>query len=62
MEILWVLYLTVCGNLNCMTQEVQRFEDRAKCVKSLALHEMIPMDGNFKTVNYKCRPKDSIDV
>ena len=45
-----------------MTQEVQRFEDRAKCVKSQALHEMIPIDGNFKTVNYSCRPKDSIDV
>ncbi|MBK93303.1 MAG: hypothetical protein CMP33_03430 [Rickettsiales bacterium] len=62
MEILWVLYLTVCGNFNCMTQEVQRFENQAKCVASQAMHEMIPVDGNFKKVSYRCRPKDSIDV
>ena len=53
MEILWVLYLTVCGNFNCMTQEVQRFENQAKCVASQAMHEMIPVDGNFKKVSYR---------
>ncbi len=62
MEVLWVLYLTVCTNLNCMTQEVQRFENRGNCIDMQMVHEELPVDGNWKSVNYSCRPKDSLNA
>jgi len=62
MEILWVLYLTVCGTGSCLTQEVQRFENQAVCNYNKVMYERIPQDGKWKSVRYVCRPKDSINA
>ena len=50
MEVLWVLYLTVCTNLNCMTQEVQRFENRGNCIDMQMVHEELPIDEFFNKI------------
>ena len=62
MEILWVLYLTVCSSSQCLTQEVQRFENKEQCIDMQEVHKSLPADGNWKSVLYVCRPKDSLNA
>ena len=55
MEIIWSLMLTVCMDSQyCIKQDVQWFEEKYQCVAMKALHEELPIDGDWKTVNYEC--------
>jgi len=55
MEIIWSLMLTVClDSHTCIEQSVQWFDEKTQCVEAQAIHEGIPPDGNWKSVNYKC--------
>ena len=62
MDILREIYLTVCGSSQCVTQEVQQFDHKAQCLVKQELHEQIPTDGQWKTIDYFCKPKDSINA
>ena len=47
--------LTVCmDSQSCIKQDVQWFEEKYQCVEMKALHEELPIDGDWKTINYKC--------
>ena len=54
MEVIWTLLLTVCSTSHCATQTVQWFEEKPQCVEMKLLHEELPQDGQWKSVNYKC--------
>jgi hypothetical protein len=55
MEIIWSLMLTVCmDSQSCIKQDVQWFEEKYQCVAMKALHEELPIDGDWKTIDYKC--------
>ena len=55
MEIIWSLMLTVCmDSQHCVKQDVQWFEERNQCIEMQAIHEELPIDGDWKTVDYKC--------
>ena len=54
MEVIWTLLLTVCSTSHCATQTVQWFEEKLQCVEMKLLHEELPQDGQWKSVNYKC--------
>jgi|TARA_B100001996_G_scaffold94628_2_gene70839 hypothetical protein len=60
MEIIWVLLLSVCTSQKCVTQEVKEFLSEDKCISSQVAHELIPTDGKWDSIIYKCQPKDSI--
>ena len=47
--------LTVCmDSQSCIKQDVQWFEEKYQCVAMKALHEELPIDGDWKTIDYKC--------
>ena len=54
MEVIWTLLLTVCSTSHCATQTVQWFEEKPQCVEMKLLHEELPQDGHWKSINYKC--------
>ena len=55
MEVIWSLMLTVCmDSQSCINQSVQWFEEKAECIKMQMLHEDLPIDGDWTTVDYKC--------
>tara|TARA_R100001460_G_scaffold49880_2_gene88162 strand:- start:8391 stop:8579 length:189 start_codon:yes stop_codon:yes gene_type:complete len=54
MEVIWSLLLTVCGELHCVNQTIQWFEEKPQCMEMKQLHEELPQDGNWKTVEYNC--------
>ena len=55
MEIIWSLMLTVCmDSQSCIQQTVQWFDEKNQCFEMKMLHEELPVDGHWKTINYKC--------
>ena len=55
MEIIWSLMLTVCmDSQTCVEQSVQWFEEKNQCIEMQAVHEELPIDGNWKTIDYRC--------
>ena len=55
MEIIWSLMLTVCmDSQSCIQQTVQWFDEKNQCFETKMLHEELPVDGHWKTINYKC--------
>jgi hypothetical protein len=60
MEIIWHILLTVCLNGNCVSQDVQWFEQEDECKSMLVVYSEIPADGNWDTVEYVCKPVGSI--
>lgn len=53
-EIIWTLLLTVCSDANCATQTIQWFEEKPQCVEMRQIHEELPIDGHWKSVEYTC--------
>jgi hypothetical protein len=54
--IIWSLMLTVCTQEDaCFKQTIQWFENEPECLEFKALHESIPADGGWKTVDYTCQ-------
>tara|TARA_A100000171_G_C2038770_1_gene99372 strand:- start:336 stop:578 length:243 start_codon:yes stop_codon:yes gene_type:complete len=55
MDIIWSLMLTVCmDSQSCIQQDIQWFEEKFQCVAMKTLHEELPVDGDWKTIDYKC--------
>ena len=47
---------------SCIKQDVQWFEEKYQCVEMKALHEELPIDGDWKSVEYVCKPVGSKEV
>ena len=39
---------------SCVQQSIQWFEEKSECIEMQTLHEELPIDGDWKTVDYKC--------
>ena len=54
-HIIWALVLNVCfADGQCFNQTIQWFEKEPECLEFKAIHESIPQDGNWKSVEYTC--------
>ena len=62
MEIIWVLILSVCTIDRCITQNVLETNAQDKCMNEKILHEELPQDGGWKTVEYKCQLLNSVEI
>ena len=52
---IFALTLTVCWNDGtCVAQRIELYNSMNSCVTSKLQHESIPVDGEFKSVVYKC--------
>lgn len=60
LQILWHLLLTVCSGSNCLEQEIQWFENKHSCEIMRSQYIQIPPDGDWDTVNYVCKPINSV--
>ena len=60
MEIIWHILLTVCLKSECVSQDIQWFDTKEECLKMLPVYTDLPQDGNWDSVLYICKPKDSI--
>lgn len=47
---------------SCVNQEIQWFEDKQDCVEFKLLHEELPKDGNWSTVEYKCKLLNGVET
>ncbi len=60
MQVIWHLLLTVCSGTDCLEQDVQWFESKKSCEIMRIQYEEIPVDGDWDTVNYVCKPINSV--
>jgi len=60
MSVIWHILLTVCSGSTCLEQDVQWFDSEKECQTMLVEYVAIPADGDWDTVTYVCKPKDSI--
>ena len=56
MEIIWQILLTVCLGSTCIDQDIQWFENKTDCVEMLQTYTELPIDGDWDTVEYECKP------
>ena len=55
MNIIWSLIVIACmDSQSCVKHDIQWFEEKYQCVAMKALHEELPVDGDSKTIDYKC--------
>jgi len=52
---IWALLLTACMETTCVKQSIQWFEKQQECISFKVLHEELPQDGSWTTVEYKCK-------
>ena len=54
MAIQWVLILSVCSHLACVSQNIQSYKSEETCNKSKEWYVNFPVDGNspWKSVDY----------
>ena len=62
MDIVWVLILSVCSTNQCVTQTISSYQNEEQCIVIKNEHERIPEDGDWKSVNYICKPENSIKI
>jgi len=62
MEIIWVLILSVCNTDHCITQTISETTTQVKCINEKILHEELPEDGGWKTVEYKCELLNNVEA
>tara|TARA_R100000995_G_scaffold82585_1_gene56696 strand:- start:205 stop:399 length:195 start_codon:yes stop_codon:yes gene_type:complete len=54
--IIWALVLTACTSSGeCYNQTIQWFDGEPECLEIKAIHESIPPDDSWKTVDYTCK-------
>ena len=53
-NIVWVLMLSVCNTDQCITQTVLETTAKDRCMYHKIMHEQLPIDGDWKTIEYKC--------
>lgn len=51
--------LTACLGSECRVQDVQWFETKMECEVTKGLYEQIPLDGDWTSVEYVCKPVGS---
>ena len=59
-EVIWHILLTVCSGSTCLEQDIQWFDKKEDCQTMLVQYVEIPVDGDWDTVEYVCKPKGSI--
>ncbi|HUV85321.1 MAG TPA: hypothetical protein VMV86_06385 [Methanosarcinales archaeon] len=52
---LWSLILTACTATGCVEQTIQWFEVNQECIEFKVLHEELPKDGSWSTIEYECK-------
>ena len=62
MEIIWVLVLSVRTTDRCITQTVLETNTKNKCVNEKVLHEELPVDGPWRTIEYNCKLLNDLEV
>jgi len=62
MEVIWQILLTVCLGSTCLDQDIQHFDTKLECDKTLELYLELPSDGDWDTVEYQCKPINSISI
>lgn len=62
MEVIWQILLTVCLGSTCLEQDIQHFDTKLDCDKTLELYSELPSDGDWDTVDYQCKPINSIST
>tara|TARA_B100001094_G_scaffold247163_1_gene243931 strand:- start:72 stop:260 length:189 start_codon:yes stop_codon:yes gene_type:complete len=62
MDIVWVLMLSVCSTNQCVTQTISSYQNEEQCLVIKNEHETIPPDGYWKSINYICKPENSIKI
>jgi len=60
MSIIWHILLTVCSGSNCVEQDVQWFKTQSECEVMMVEYTEIPVDGDWDTVEFICKPVGSI--
>ena len=58
-NVIWVLMLSVCNTDQCVTQTVLETTAKDRCMYHKIMHEQLPKDGNWKSITYICKPKNS---
>ena len=58
--IIWHLFLTVCSGSTCIEQDVQWFQTQSECEVMMVEYTEIPVDGDWDTVEFICKPVGSI--
>lgn len=58
-NIVWVLLLSVCNTEQCITQTVLETSAKDRCMYHKIMHEQLPKDGDWKSITYICKPKNS---
>ena len=59
MQTIWHILLTVCSGSTCLEQDVQWFAKEQQCKAMLVEYVEIPVDGDWDTVEYVCKPVGS---
>ncbi len=59
---IWSLMLTACMQSTCVEQSIQWFEDKQECIEYKLLHEELPKDGNWSTVDYVCTLVNGVET
>lgn len=62
MEIIWHILLTVCLGSDCIEQDIQWFDTKEECYKTLESYVSIPTDGDWDTVQYICKPLGGVRI
>jgi len=60
METIWHILLTVCSGSTCQEQDVQWFKTQSECEVMMVEYTEIPVDGDWDTVEFICKPVGSI--
>mgnify|MGYP001208324093 CR=1 FL=1 len=60
METIWHILLTVCSGSTCLEQDVQWFKTQSECEVMMVEYTEIPVDGDWDTVEFICKPVGSI--
>jgi hypothetical protein len=65
MELLWAIYLQVCLQSTCLSQEIQRFDPpqaEIACEAMLPAYTEIPSDKGWDSVEWVCKPLGSTET
>lgn len=62
MDVIWHILLTVCLGSTCIEQDVQRFDSQIECESMLPVYTELPIDGDWDTVKYVCKPVGSLSA
>jgi len=62
MDVIWHILLTVCLGSTCLEQDIQWFETKTECNEMLVVYTELLTDGDWDTVEYQCKPINSVSI